>query len=206
MNRRSLARDLVRHALEVMPPERRPWALAMAAELDHIEDDGAALGFALGAVWTGYNQAARIWPNWLRLGRLSVAFCATALGLGMFYMSVLLERVPEAVQPSVPFSSLMVLLGCGYIGAGWGLARRRLGSFVVLVGGIGLTLSTATLAFAAGLEAAIPLDFYLSCLRGEKAAPQAYYAALLLEQFAFVVSVAGWGALFWRLESRRVGA
>ena len=203
---RSLARRLVRHTLDVMPPAQRPWALGMTAELEHIEDDGAALAFALGAVWASYRQGARLWSTWLRLGRWCAALCAAVLGLGMFYMSVWLERVPEAYRPFVPFSVLMVLLGCCYLGASWGLAKRQGRLFAGLVVGISGLLAAAALASAASGEAASPWSAYAALLQGEPSPPHAYYAALLLEQFVFIAGLAAAGAFFCRFERTRAPA
>ena len=206
MNRRSLARGFARHALAVMPPGRRPWALGMLAELEHIEDDGAALAFGLGAVWAGYAECARLRSNWLRLGRLSVAMGAAVGGAGLFYMSLVLRGLPEAVQPAVPFAALSVLLGFGYIGAGWALARRNTPVFAGLVGGTAVLIASAAFALAAGPDAASPFAFYSALMGGTPAGPPSFFAALLLEQAVWIVSVAGLGGLFWRLEGRRAWA
>lgn len=204
--RRSLAQRLVLHTQEAMPPGRRPWALAMAAELDHIEDDGAALVFALGAVWTGYREGVRLWSNWLRLGRWGVALWTAVLGLGLFYMSLWLQRLPESTEPSVPFSTVMVLLGCAYLGAGWSLMRRRLRLYAGLVTVISTLITTTALAFALGTHPALPWNFYLALLRGGPAPLHAFYAALLLEQFVFIAGLTAAGAFFWRFEGRRASA
>jgi hypothetical protein len=206
MSRRNLSRSLTRHALAVMPPGRRPWALGMMAELDHIEEDGAALAFALGALWAGYAEAARLRSNWLRLGRLGVALGAAVGGAGLFYMSLVLRGLPEAVQPAVPFAALSVLLGFGYIGAGWALARRNRSVFTGLVGGTAVLIGAAAFAFAAGPDAASPFAFYSELMSGKPAGPSNFFAALLLEQAVWILSVAGLGGLFWRLEARRAWA
>jgi pimeloyl-ACP methyl ester carboxylesterase len=51
---RRLAVKLARHASWVLPGARSPWADAMRHELDYIEDDPAALRWALGCVLAGY--------------------------------------------------------------------------------------------------------------------------------------------------------
>jgi len=51
---REVSRALVSHGRAVMPESRRFWAAGMANELDRIEEDGAALRWALGGVMTAY--------------------------------------------------------------------------------------------------------------------------------------------------------
>jgi hypothetical protein len=59
MNRnRRVALGLAQHALRVMPQSRRFWAAGMANEVEHIEESGAALRWALGAVFAAYLELA----------------------------------------------------------------------------------------------------------------------------------------------------
>ena len=51
---RRLAVTLAQHAARILPGARSPWADAMRHELDYIEDDPAALRWALGCVLTSY--------------------------------------------------------------------------------------------------------------------------------------------------------
>src|SRR5712691_10318810 len=51
---RRLAVKLAQHASWVLPGARTPWAEAMRRELDYIEDDPAALRWALGCVVASY--------------------------------------------------------------------------------------------------------------------------------------------------------
>ena len=51
---RMIAVVLAEHASRVMPRMRSPWADAMRRELDYIEDDRAALRWAIGAVGASY--------------------------------------------------------------------------------------------------------------------------------------------------------
>ena len=64
----SLARDisaaLVSHAQTVMPENRSFWAAGMVNELHHIEDDGAALRWAVGGVMTAYLARASAVYAW----------------------------------------------------------------------------------------------------------------------------------------------
>ena len=52
--RRQIAVRLAEHASHILPRARSPWAEAMRRELDYIEDDRAALHWAIGAVSTSY--------------------------------------------------------------------------------------------------------------------------------------------------------
>jgi hypothetical protein len=51
---RRLAVRLARHASQILPGARSPWAEAMRRELDYIEDDPAAVRWALGCVLASY--------------------------------------------------------------------------------------------------------------------------------------------------------
>jgi hypothetical protein len=51
---RMIAVVLAEHASHVMPRMRSPWADAMRRELDYIEDDHAALRWAIGSVSASY--------------------------------------------------------------------------------------------------------------------------------------------------------
>jgi hypothetical protein len=55
---RKISRALVNYARMVMPESRAFWAEGMANELNHIEDDGAALRWAIGSVMTAYLEKA----------------------------------------------------------------------------------------------------------------------------------------------------
>jgi hypothetical protein len=50
----AIAMKLAQHASSVLPGARSPWAEAMRRELDYIEDDAAALRWALGCVLASY--------------------------------------------------------------------------------------------------------------------------------------------------------
>jgi hypothetical protein len=68
-----LAQRLMAHAIAVMPPARRDWALGMQAELAAIEPPGAALAFAAGCAWTAYHQRMSPMRIALLTARLMVA-------------------------------------------------------------------------------------------------------------------------------------
>jgi len=55
---REVSRALVSHAQMVMPESLAFWSAGMANEVDHIEDDGAALRWAAGGVMMSYLERA----------------------------------------------------------------------------------------------------------------------------------------------------
>jgi hypothetical protein len=63
---RRIAVKIVRHASWVLPGARSQWSDAMRRELDYIEDDRAALRWAIGCVVAGYaaRLAALPRPRW----------------------------------------------------------------------------------------------------------------------------------------------
>jgi hypothetical protein len=65
---RRIAVMLARHAARTLPLARSSWAEAMWRELDYIDDDRAALHWAIGCVTTSYRAQL---GSWLRLcGRI----------------------------------------------------------------------------------------------------------------------------------------
>jgi hypothetical protein len=57
--RRRLAQQLLRHSAALLASERSMWAAAMRAEVQHINDDGEALGWALSSVRAGFTERLR---------------------------------------------------------------------------------------------------------------------------------------------------
>ena len=51
---RGLSYRLLRHTISVMPDDHCQWTDAMCAEVDYIENDGAAVRWAIGCLLTGY--------------------------------------------------------------------------------------------------------------------------------------------------------
>jgi pimeloyl-ACP methyl ester carboxylesterase len=62
---RSLARGMAHHAAWLLRGAAAPWAAAMLSELDHIDDDRAALRWAWGCLWAGYAARLAARPAWL---------------------------------------------------------------------------------------------------------------------------------------------
>jgi hypothetical protein len=95
----SLAGGLLEH---VYPAGQAGWAKAMRFEIEQVEDDGAALLFALGCLWGGFRQAAAeglsstmkgdsmTSVGFGKFGRpraAGIACASAATGLGLFYLA-----------------------------------------------------------------------------------------------------------------------
>ena len=115
MNRpaRAAARALGRHLVRVMPPSRADWAAGMEAEIEAIDDPGAALSFALGCVRVGYARRLRTLSGVLATLRWSVA--AVTL---LFAVLVLANAL-------------------------WSLGLTQRGPLPLVIGGLGLAFLTA---------------------------------------------------------------
>src|SRR6266852_4693815 len=72
---RRMALKVAQHASWVLPGVRSPWADAMRRELDYIEDDRAALRWAVGCVMASYTARLAALPRlrWRVLSRPVVA-------------------------------------------------------------------------------------------------------------------------------------
>jgi hypothetical protein len=96
---RRLAIKLVQHASWVLPGARSPWAAAMRRELEYIQDDPAALRWALGCVVASYRTRladrlcfdARAWRH-----------AATSGALMLLIGLALLENAGGQTQPPRP--------------------------------------------------------------------------------------------------------
>jgi hypothetical protein len=84
---RRIANKIARHASWVLPGSRSPWAEAMRRELEYIEDDRAALRWAIGCVMASYAARLAALPRlrWRALSRPVLAgsmllFIALAMG------------------------------------------------------------------------------------------------------------------------------
>lgn len=85
---RSLALVLIRWCAALLPADRASWAAAMKAELDAIEDDGAALSFAFGCVWGSIRDRTLTWTFAARTVRFATIGGMLALSL----LSALITR------------------------------------------------------------------------------------------------------------------
>jgi hypothetical protein len=96
---RRCARLAVRLAARLLPPQLTDWGRAMAAEVDGIDQDRAALGYALGCLGgalheafvhpdpsSGLERHPMPAPSRLNPRRLAVACAIGAIGLGLAYL------------------------------------------------------------------------------------------------------------------------
>jgi len=92
------ATRLAQHAASVMPGARSPWADAMRRELDYIEQDSAALRWALGCVLASYRLRLAHRPFWSARWRHVAASGALMLLIGL----ALQERANSQTEPPRP--------------------------------------------------------------------------------------------------------
>jgi pimeloyl-ACP methyl ester carboxylesterase len=100
---RRLAARLAQHASWVLPGTRSPWADAMRRELDYIEDDQAALRWALGCVLASYKARLAHRPGFNT--RAAWRHAATSGGLMLFIGLALLENAGGEPQGPGPIFS-----------------------------------------------------------------------------------------------------
>ena len=100
---RRLAVKLAHHASWVLPGARSPWADAMRRELDYIEDDAAALRWALGCVLASYK--GRLAPRSGFGARAALRHPVTSGALMLFIGLALLENAGGQTQPPRPVFS-----------------------------------------------------------------------------------------------------
>ena len=94
---RRIALRVVGHASRVMPGARSGWADAMRRELDYIEDDRAALRWAIGCVAASYSArlVVRPRPRWRTSSGLVVA-------ASMLLLIAMALQVHAGDEPSPP--------------------------------------------------------------------------------------------------------
>ncbi len=87
--RRRIAAALLRHAARVMPQGAMHWGAAMENELQAIEDDHAAVRWAIGCVQAGYwERSNAMLQSWYV--RAGLACLIAALGLREFFAPLLI--------------------------------------------------------------------------------------------------------------------
>jgi hypothetical protein len=105
---RRRAVELAQHASWVLPGAQSPWAEAMRRELDYIEDDRAALRWALGCVLASYRAGLAGTLSTLlrmrgRVGRRAVLRHAATSGALMLLIGLaLLENAGGQTEPPLP--------------------------------------------------------------------------------------------------------
>jgi hypothetical protein len=95
---RRIALKVIGHASWVLPGARSGWADAMQRELDYIEDDRAALRWAIGCVMASYSSrlAARPRSRW----RASSGLVVAASMLLLIAMALQVHAGDEAPLPA----------------------------------------------------------------------------------------------------------
>jgi hypothetical protein len=101
---RRWAVKFAQHASWVLPGARSPWADAMRRELDYIEDDRAALRWAVGCVFASYKARLAGLPRIRgRVGRGAVLQHAATSGALMLVVGLaLLENAGGQTEPPRP--------------------------------------------------------------------------------------------------------
>jgi hypothetical protein len=148
----------------VYPKNQADWAKAMRFEIEQVEDDGRALRFALGCLWSGFRQAAAERPSattkgdemtsqgFSKLGRprtAGIACASAATGLGLCYLAA-----AGAPMRYLVVNAAALLLGItafrGLAGAAALHAGRLSGPFILALGACLL----ATALFGASADGA----------------------------------------------------
>ena len=75
---RRMALRMARHAAVIMPPARSAWAEALRREVELIDDDRVAFGWAVGSVFASYRERIRA-MNLLQTRIASWVFALLAL-------------------------------------------------------------------------------------------------------------------------------
>jgi hypothetical protein len=97
---RRWAVKLARHAAWVLSGTRSPWAEAMRRELDYIEDDRAALQWALGCIVASYKIRLVTWPG---VGARDILRRAVAIGALMLVIGfAFLGNAESQTEPPQP--------------------------------------------------------------------------------------------------------
>ena len=135
--RRRIANAAMRWSALLLPVERKRWAEAMRAEIDAIDDDGTALDFALGCLWTSTKQSV-----------YKLEFLVSALRIG------------------IPAGLLSLTLLAAHLSGRHGWADTPVGTvfgilFLVFAMGAGLFLAKGATALARFAGMLIPIYLVL---------------------------------------------
>jgi hypothetical protein len=161
---RRIAQSLLRHAARVMPQGAMQWGKAMQNELAAIEDDHAALRWAIGCVQAGYwERSNAMLQSWYARTGLACLIAALALRelfapllifawrmqyLGLAHFLGLrtagddyrrLIPVMDATPAWLPV--LWVVSGLLFLAALWRMLRKQEGSAVLFFSAFGLDLA-----------------------------------------------------------------
>lgn len=109
-----MAKLLVKHAGNILPPERENWAQAMCNEIDHLPDSRSALGWAIGCMFTCYKERmTRVNTGSLRISRavfgMEMLLCFGFLSLAFFGM---LFRIGNSLPVNGSLISIVAFSSC----------------------------------------------------------------------------------------------
>ena len=161
--RTRIAAALGRHLIHIMPPSRAEWAMSMKAEIDAIDDPGAAFAFALGCV-----RAACLRRAQTKTGALKTARWAVILSTLVFSAMVLAtaRQATTLVTPEI-LPQILTGLALAFGTAALGLARfgpgalAAVASLMLILNTLGLWLSAQTVFLHAHVHHALILEGYL---------------------------------------------
>lgn len=158
---RRLARALARWADSLLPPHHASWGEAMRREVEHIEDDRAALSWAMGALWAA--GGTLLGSRWAARGLALLAFLQA---LNMLFAPILIiawhmrwlgveeflggqlpgdhyERFVPLMNATSPWqTALWIAAGLLFLVSMLHLLRHRHGAFAIFV--VALTLTYAS--------------------------------------------------------------
>ena len=83
----SVALSLARLTIQILPPHRRAWGKAMAAEVAAIDDPTDALVFAAGCLWAALSERISLMKAFVFAGRLGVALVTVLYALSFLYFT-----------------------------------------------------------------------------------------------------------------------
>lgn len=165
---RRMALAAARHAAAILPAARSSWAEAMRCEVELIEHDRAALGWAMGAVLASYAERIRSmgllktrWAGWalalLALWLAVTMFFATGLTVAWRMHALGIAEVLGARTPGDDYRRFIPLMdatpiwlhglwvasGLSYLLAGWRLLRNGRGAFALFAAALVLEFAGA---------------------------------------------------------------
>ena len=124
--RRRAARAVARRLPRLMPPHLSEWGEVMAAEIEHVEGDGAALAFALACLrgvlaervrspvrGAGSDKGETVTNVNAPLGRIALAAGLVAVGTGLLFMAV--GGAPPTYLLVNGLTALLALLSWPYV-------------------------------------------------------------------------------------------
>ena len=160
---RRLAKLLVKHANNVLPPERGNWAQAMRNEIDHLPDDKSALKWAIGCIYTSYvermtnmntgnlqvSRAVLIGEMLMCFGFISLSLLASLIGVENFqpidysFITLLIFSAFLIGPIGLIFSFRLIVLNRTYLSKAMIAVLVIPGAWTLIVSGIALPIYAA---------------------------------------------------------------